>query len=232
MVRSGLLAVVLAGCGFSATAGGGQASDVDASPPGGPTPDSAVPPPDGAPPDGAPPMATTTTHGPAADTWLHSGQPTTSFAGDTWIIPDGSPEAVGLMRFDLSSLAGSVIQRVELHIWTDFDPAGGAVNIYPLLEAWAESAATWNQRDTNVSWSAAGAAPPARGTVAIGTFTPTAQFTEYTVTLDTATVAGWVAAPATNFGIAFHTTNDNGPKLNSRDATSGRRPFLRITHVP
>lgn len=231
MVRSWLAVVVLAGCGFSATAGGGQASDVDASPLDGTTPDSAVPLRDATAPD-APAVATTTMHGPAADTWLHSGQPTTSFAGDTWIIPDGSPQAVGLMRFDLSSLAGTVIQSVELHVWTDFDPAGGAVNIYPLLEAWAESAATWNQRDTNVAWSAAGAAPPARGTDAIGTFTPTAAYTEYTVTLDTATVAGWVAAPATNFGITFHTTNDNGPKLNSRDATSSRRPFLRITHVP
>lgn len=175
--------------------------------------------------------AQTTNHLATEDTWLHSGQPDTSFAGDHFVIPDGSPVAVALMRFDLAALAGTTVSSVELHIWTDFDP-GAQVQVFPVTERWSETEATWNQRAAGVAWTSAGAAPPARGTSAIATFTPSPQFTEFVVPFDAATVAGWVAAPDTNFGVVITSVNSDGPKLVSREGAVDDRPFLRITHTP
>jgi hypothetical protein len=76
-----------------------------------------------------------------------------------------------------------------------------------------------------------GANPPSRGTTAIATFTPNTADTEFVATVDVATVQNWVNNPASNFGLAIASSNADGPKFHSREATNGK-PFLRITHTP
>jgi len=230
MGRLYAIALLAGGCNFAlpGTSAPNDQPEVDAA---NPPPPGDAPLADAAIPDTLTNSAQTTDHFASADTWLHSQLPNNSFAGDLFVIPDGSPQAVALMQFDLRALAGTVITKVELHIWTDFDP-GAQVQVFPLFEGWSESEATFNQRFNGVAWTTAGAAPPSRGATAIATFTPSPEFTEFTVALDTATVAGWVAAPESNFGFAITSVNSDGPKLVSREGAQGTRPLLRITHTP
>ena len=236
MLRGPAVLVLLVGCGFQvpATAGGptdGAAPDDevgDGAQPDSPPIDAA---PDAPPPDAAIPV--TSDHPSVADTFLASDQPSTVFSDQTSALADGDVQRTALFRFDLSAIpVTSVVTGAELVIWTDFDP-GGRCTFYPVLQAWDEATATWNVRTTGTSWTAPGAAPPSRGTVAIGTVNPGTADTEYRITLDTATVAGWVASPATNFGVAIITTDANGTRFSTREkSTVALRPVLRVTHVP
>jgi len=228
MGRLWAIAVLVGGCNFALPG--------PTDPNGPPMIDGATPPVDTATPDtsaaDAPPAgATTTDHVATADTYLASPQPDTNFSGDHFVIADGNPIGIVLMQFDLTVLAGTSVSNVELHMFTDFDP-GAEVQAFPLMEAWSETEATFNQRANGVAWSTAGAAPPSRGTAAIATFTPSPQFTEFVVPFDTATVAGWVVAPSANFGFAIASVNADGPRFVSREGAEGTRPFLRITHTP
>jgi hypothetical protein len=237
-MRAAVVAALLAGCSFQAGPFVAATSDSN-----GPLPDTGDTP--DADPDAMPDVmpdvmidaivTATTDHAVVADTFLGSGSyANTNFSTQASALVDGTGnECVVLMRFDLSSIAATaVVTGAELHIWTDYDP-GAAVTLYPLLESWTESSTTWNDRSTGVTWSTAGAAPPSRGTNAVGTVTPSTASTEYTIAISTATVAGWVAQPGTNFGLAFVTTDSDGTRFSTRDhATTTRHPFLRVTHAP
>jgi hypothetical protein len=202
----------------------------DANTPDGPSPADATPI-DAAPID-AVTSASATDHVAIADVYLNSVEPDSSMAGDAFVIVDGNPLGVGLLQFDLTALAATQVIAAELHIWTDFDP-GNTVQIAVMLESWTESGATFNDRSTNLEWSATGAGTPtSRSTVSIGSFTPNAQFTEFTVPLDAAAIASWVTSPATNFGLAIFSVNSDGPRFVSREGPVDRRPTLRVTHLP
>lgn len=236
MLRGPAVLVLLVGCGFQvpSTAGGptdGAAPDdagADAVVLDGPAIDAA---PDAPPPDAAIPV--TTDHPSVADTFLASDAPSTVFSDQTSALADGDAQRTALFRFDLSAIpVTSVVTGAELAIWTDTDP-GAPCTLYPVLQSWDEATATWNVRTTGTSWTAAGAAPPSRGAVAIGTVSPSVADTAYTITLDTATVAGWVASPATNFGVAIITTDANGTRFSTKEKPdTARRPVLRVTHTP
>jgi len=230
-----LAAVLIAGCSFHPPPS--SIDPTDAAAPGkldassSELPDGAVAGSDAANPD-AVITQSTTDHVSVADVWLHSGQPNTSFVNDPYVIADGVPNATALLRFDLGALSGTQIVSAELHIWTDFDP-GATVEVSTMLENWAETSATWNQRSSGVAWSTTGANPPgSRSATPIGSFTPGPAFTEFSVALTPAAIAGWVANPATNFGLAIFSANVDGPRFVSREGSAANRPFLRITHLP
>lgn len=236
MLRGRAVLVLLVGCGFQVPAPAGGPTDGAA--PDDTGGDGAVP--DGAPgdaaPDATPPDAAlpvTTDHPSAADTFLASDLPASVFSDQISALADGDIQRTALFRFDLSTISTtSVVTGAELVIWTDFD-AGGPCTLYPVLQAWDEATATWNVRTAGTNWTAAGAAPPSRGTSAIGTVNPGTADTAYTITLDTATVAGWVTSPGTNFGLAIITTESNGTRFSTKEKPeTARRPVLRVTHVP
>lgn len=191
-----------------------------------------------APPDAFVPPSTTN-HPSIADTFIASDFATSTgtsaplFPDQQSALTDGDPARNALFRFDLTSIATTAaVSAAELHIWTYDDP-GATVTFYPLLEAWDESTATWNQRSTGVAWSAAGAAPPSRGTTATATLTPSAAFTAYVVTIPAAVVAGWVANPASNHGLVLITTDTDGSRFSTKENTTASvRPYLRVTHTP
>ena len=206
-----------------------------------PTPDTPVLPdspldtpvvePDGPEPDGPPPEPTTTDHVASADTWINSQATNTNFSAQTILLTDGGPPAVTLMQFDLSGIASTTqVISAELHVFTTTDE-GEEVTVFRLLEGWSEATATWNSRMAGVAWSAVGAAPPARGTTAVATFTPILESTEFAVAFDAPTVQGWVAEPATNFGIAITSVNMDGAVFFASESTT-QKPFLRVKHVP
>lgn len=185
-------------------------------------------------PDAPPIVAVATDHASVADTFIAAASPSANYNGQTSALVDGSGnDCVMLIRFDLTSIAtNAVVTAAALHIWTDYDP-GAAVTLYPLLESWSEVNSSWTDRSPGVYWTTAGAAPPSRGTTAIGSVSPSAAYTGYVITLSAATVAGWVANPATNHGIALVTTNSDGTRFATRENTTTTvRPFLRVTHAP
>lgn len=193
------------------------------------TPDAA---PD-APPD-AMLQASTTDHVSVADTHLCETAPTTNFDGQTSTLVDGPGNVcVVAMRFDLSTIpAGATVTAAVLDIWTDFDP-GGASTQYALAQSWVESEATWDSRSSGTAWTTAGAGPPSRGATAVSTLPANAANTEYMANISLATVQGWVTLPATNFGIAFVTSDADGTRWSTHEnATAAHRPVLRVTHTP
>lgn len=231
------VAVLVAGCSF--TPGTYTSGTDDAPPPTADANDELDAAPDAAsdaPPDAFVPPATTN-HPSVADTFIASDFPSSTNGGDfptqTSSLTDGGPARNALFRFDLTSIATTAtVSAAELHIWTDED-AGETVTLYPVLEAWDEATATWNQRSTGVAWSAAGAAPPSRGTTATATISPSTTFTAYVVTIPPAVVAGWVASPATNHGFVLVTTDADGSRFSTKEnATASVRPYLRVTHTP
>jgi len=181
----------------------------------------------------APATATTTNHPSVADTFLASDVPNMNFNAQTSALADGDIQRVVLMRFDLSSLpVGTSIVSAELHIWSDTDP-GQTCTFYPVLESWDEATTTWNVRTTGTAWMTAGAAPPSRSTIAAATVLPNTAGTEYTVAIPSAVVTGWVATPASNFGLVITTTEADGTRFSTREhPTVTSRPYLRVTHVP
>lgn len=236
MGRLPYLLVLLGACSYSAPPAPGVGEDATIRPDSEVVPDVPVDmmviPPDTIPPDG-PATPQTTDHVASQDTWIDAAAFNTNdnHGGTTTLLIDGSPDAVGLMRFDLSGLpTTTTVMAVELHVFTTTDP-GDTVTVFPMLESWFESSATWNRRGANMAWQTVGAAPPSRGTTAIATFTPNAAITEFTSDVDVATVQGWVTTPEKNFGIALTVAGGNEPILRSRQAVTGK-PFLRITHTP
>jgi hypothetical protein len=242
MARGRCLLLLAAGCGFQASDEG--AATIDASPIDARRIDSSVD--DSTSIDGAsdgpimvdasidasPPSVSTTNHQSVADTFLSTVMPTTNFNDQTSALSDGDGRVV-VIRFDLTAIpVGAMVTAAELHIWSDSDP-GQTCTFYPLLQSWTESTATWNQRSTGTAWAAAGAAPPSRSTTAAGTVLPTSTNTGYTVTIDPAVVAGWVATPATNNGFAIVSVNSDGARFSTREhPSSAVRPYLRVTHAP
>ncbi len=233
MGRLSWLFVLAAGCAYKAPASGDDqpAPDTPSEPdPDGPLPDTTVTEPD-APPDAPIPDPVTTDFVASADTWIDSVSPNTSFANDSTLLTDGGPPAVTLIRFDLSGLpTTTTVMSAELHVFTTTDE-GATVTVFPVLQSWSETSATWNSRSTGVLWSSPGAAPPSRGMTMIATFTPNLENTEFASAVDAATVQGWVTTPDDNFGIAITSVNSDGPKFRTRLSTNGK-PFLRVVHVP
>ena len=241
MVRSGWILLLTASCGFEAgdatstiDASAIDARTIDASVDGATTDDAAIDAPGviDSSIDGPPVSASTTNHPSVADTFISTVMPTTNFNDQTSALSDGDGRVV-VIRFDLTAIsAGAAVTAAELHIWSDSDP-GQTCTFYPLLQAWTESTATWNQRASGTAWAAAGAAPPSRSTLGAGTVLPTSANTEYTVTIDPAVVAGWIATPATNNGFAIVSVNVDGARFSTREhPTTTHRPYLRVTHAP
>ena len=182
------------------------------------------------PPEDGPATPTTSDHVTNADTWVQVNFADTNNGAAGFVIADGNPLCVSLLRFDLSGLAGTTVNAVELHVFTNFDP-GATVQAFAMNESWSESQATWNQRANGQAWMTAGASPPSRGNTALATFTPATPDTEFSSMLDTATVQGWIDNAGTNFGLAIASVNSDGPKFLSREAANFK-PFLRIKHTP
>lgn len=173
-----------------------------------------------------------------ADAYVESANPTLNAGAALGIWGDATPFTNGLLRFDLSSLPpGTPVTAATLHVTTNIDSLeSGAMQFYPVLEAWQEASATWNDRATGVAWGNAGAsAPGSRGVQLVGDVMPSVDFTEYTVTLHVPTVQGWINDPAANHGLVMISTSPSGNGgmfSSSEDPSDTVRPLLEISYGP
>ena len=234
-----LLTWCLVGCGAEI---GGDDPSADAPPP----PADAAAPADAAPspPDAAPPEPETTVLDGAsfADTFLRFNNPTLNYGDTQRLCADTTADDRRiLLRADLSSLPpGAEVLAAELHIWTGSntnDLSTQTLSLYRLLEGWNEGnqdaaagVASWNERTAGTAWTVAGAGVGSRDDVASGSLAPAALDTEYVVALPPDLVAGWLADPASNFGLVMVAAGSDGACFNSREAAAtGKRPSLSVT---
>jgi hypothetical protein len=115
-------------------------------------------------------------------------------------------EESGVVAFDLSSVPpGLVPVKATLRVVTTDDAStdGGTVVLYRVLESWDEGTATWVQRAANTAWTGRGATPPSRDPAPVAEFRPRQPLTPYEIDIPVDVVKGWLADPASNFGLAF-----------------------------
>jgi hypothetical protein len=184
---------------------------------------------------------TETYGGVTIDTYLDATKPTNNFGSDTQLHIDPSPLRVALLRFDLSALPTSTqVFAAELHIYVGGNTVpSGSSEIFRVLEAWDEGTfngamgvANWNQRTLGTAWLAAGASPPSRDTVVLGSVSPTKANQQYVIPLDASGVAvvnDWVHDPASNHGLVFPPVG--GWAFESSESTN-QRPALVLTVYP
>ena len=180
--------------------------------------------------------------GVTTDTYLDLEKPDLNFGAAHDLFADGgSTPKLALVRFDVSKLpAAATVVSATLRLTTRTDPSDASVIVARMLEAWdagtgdqTTGTANWTERMPAVPWSSPGAAPPSRDTFVLGRFTPSAETTAYDVVLDPTAVAGWVADPSTNFGVAIVDDTDDGLTLATSEASiANTRPTLTVVYTP
>ena len=131
------------------------------------------------------------------------------FGTDAEILLKRTPgwEAVGLVRFDISTMPDDVvIEDATLRLFVEYIDGGTKnVDLYKMLTTWVETTVTWNNADTGVPWDVAGAsgaadveADPSASAVAGPAGGYNAQWTI------TDLVTDWYNAPAGNHGVRLH----------------------------
>lgn len=138
------------------------------------------------------------------DTELWGDWPSDNYGNQDHFSVDDSES--GVVAFDLSAVPpGRVPVKAVLRVVTadDASTEGGTVLLYRMRESWDEATATWMLREANRPWTAPGAGPPSRDAAPIAEFRPRLPFTAYEIEIPAEVVQGWLADPASNFGLAF-----------------------------
>ena len=128
-----------------------------------------------------------------ADSYINSPAPTSNFGTSASLRINNSAKT--LLRFDLSELPNTTIAadvaKATLIFWVNTVTSAGALQVSPLTGAWTESGVTW------------ATAPTESATIKTG-ITTAASASGYYVLVDiTNQVQDWIAAPASNFGLAI-----------------------------
>lgn len=115
----------------------------------------------------------------------------------------------GLLRFDLSSIApGTAVAaaHLDLDIVDYGDAIAGDMAVRTVGQSWAEGDASWIVRATATPWTAAG------GTVSAIVATipqPQPAAATLSIAIPANILAGWIDAPATNFGFAITAADES-----------------------
>lgn len=153
-------------------------------------------------PDGVLPLCT---QAGTSDPWLDSSAPTTSHGtAASWTL-NGTPDQVGLVRWNLSSLqAGSHVTSAYVDVWAT-DGSANSFQAFEILRDWAEAEGTWNLAATGSAWQSTGAqGSTGRGASALGRLTGAAGGLRLTFNAAGLTVLQkWIEQPSSNHGIVL-----------------------------
>ncbi|MCI0698403.1 DNRLRE domain-containing protein, partial [candidate division KSB1 bacterium] len=170
------------------------------------------------------------------DTKLVSGSPTTNYGTASGLEMDGSPDLSSLVSWDLTSIpSGSIIQSVDVTVDVT-NTSTQNYEFYEMKRPWIESAATWNEYASGLSWEVMGADGSGdRGTTVVGALTATSRGLQ-TISLNASGVAvvqSWVDNPSSNHGfiILNYISATDGLKFSSREnGTASNCPKLTVTY--
>lgn len=170
----------------------------------------------------------------AYDTSILSDAPTQNGAVLGFLEMDAAPRRVALVHFDLTSFAaGTQVVGAQFHVVV-FDPLEtGTFQLFPLIESWTETGATWDEREPGVPWSGGLSRPTLDANALLGEMSPRAAGAA-SVTLDPAVVQSWIATPSQNHGFAVVSTSPDGRGGQMRSSefmTAADQPYLLVTIV-
>jgi hypothetical protein len=160
----------------------------------------------------APPTQTLTVTA-AADTYVVSSSPGTSFGGSDLLRADASPESIAYLRFVVSGLAGRPVVTARLRLTvTGRSASGGTVHLIS-DPSWSEATVTWASR------------PPVDGpglaTVGAVDVGDVAEFD----------LSGSVGADGT-YVLALDSASADGVVYASREVVGGQGPTLILAVAP
>jgi large repetitive protein len=173
------------------------------------------------------------------DTYINSKNPNNNFGSANVIIVDreNTDKHRSLIRFTLPTLTCNpayppVINSAVLKLYKSGGGSVLPVDVYRATNAWNENQATWNDRQTTVSWTTAGGDfdPASIASVNIG---GTGLYTWNVTSL----VNNWYNDPASypNNGMLLKTVEgggDRAPEFVSRENTGGLpQPTLEISYT-
>jgi len=187
--------------------------------------------------------ATTVNFEAEADADIDQASPTSAWGtyGDVWADGGASVQANSLYRWNLSSIpAGSSVVSASL-TFRVIQNSAYDFGLYSLRRTWVENNTTWNTYDGINSWGTAGAMNTTldRYTTDLWDATAATFGATGTVTIPLnaaglAVVQGWLATPASNFGLTIQSittgpTSDPWVVYSSED-TMYAGPTLNLTY--
>ena len=95
-----------------------------------------------------------------ADTWLDAAAASTPHGSDAKLTTDGNPDDGVLIRWDLTAIpVGSTFASatVSFNLPDAGDESSSIFEFYALRRNWSEANATWNDYDSGLAWTRAGA---------------------------------------------------------------------------
>jgi hypothetical protein len=166
------------------------------------------------------------------DTYLTSDAATTTHGGEEQLTIDGSPAAIALLRFEVTSLASrSTVVSAQLTLNVFDVLTEGAVTARALELAWDETSATWNQASAGNGWPAPGAGGVAIGQLALDASDAFNATGDIVVELAPAVVQTWVDDPARNRGLRIEATGNQNLRIRSSEvADATQAPMLTIVY--
>ncbi len=140
----------------------------------------------------------------AGDAYLSSAAPATNFGAATSLVI--APGNAGLVQFDLTAVpASSTIAKAYLRLYVNKVTAGGTLNFAAVTAPWSETAVSFNTQ-------------PAVG--AVFASAPASVTNTFVLVDVTAQVQGWLASPASNFGIEITPAATASVQLDSKESTT------------
>jgi len=185
------------------------------------------------------------------DNYTIESNPSNNFGTDTVIKTrtDATFRRIGLLKFDVSSIAGQTVNSATLSLWNDSTATANRDfelnSILSANSAWTEAGSVWNfELASSDRWAGdtggdggTDAGCSVSGTdwnaVALGTFSYTANDpagTEHQCSLTVSQVQDWVDGNNYGFVLRLTTAAQSFDFRSSDHATAGNRPKLVIDY--
>ena len=175
----------------------------------------------------------------ASDTFLSAWAPTTNYGTGNALSVRSPNTFNSLLRFNLNRVPPQAldggIHGAALSLYVQSDGNGNETYIsgYELNRPWNELEATWNLASASQSWGAPGAnaAPGDREGVALDSREFVGEGKRLGLDL-TSAVAGWVASPSTNYGVALRSDSRavQYDFASAESANASSRPKLLVVY--
>ncbi|MDK1360173.1 DNRLRE domain-containing protein [Arthrobacter sp. zg-Y1219] len=171
---------------------------------------------------GAPPAEPVTLSlSPTADTYVNQGAPNGVHGSAVSMASRGSLAYTSYLRFAPGTTvpAGMRLTSATLRVYTtseSFSNSTDQHSVQPVTGSWTEAATTYNTR-------------PALGTSVLGSISPTATNTAYTVDLDPAAVTAMLSG---SIDLGITSAGTDNAWFHTKEASSTRRPVLTLVFGP
>ena len=158
---------------------------------------------------------------PTADTYVNQGAPSAAYGSAVSMASRGTQAYASYLRFTPGTQvpAGMRLISATLRVYTTSDSFAGSADqhtVSGITGAWTEAGTSYNTR-------------PALSPAVLGTLSPTAAGTAYTVALDPAAVSAMVSQ---SVDLAITSVGSDNAWFSTKEASVTRRPVLTLVFGP